>query len=116
MQLGLLKQSYNNWPDNTIVNITGYTADSGMNGKIRITYICKMPDGSELNINTRYISVMRKKQIQEEKTKCKQCIHAKPCLDANLSNSGSAILCRCKFFKYLKLLNENSCENFKQNN
>ena len=53
-----------------------------------------------------------KKLIREELT-CEDCCHSEKQMD-NISNDGKPILSKCKYKKYLTLLNWYKCNQFKQ--
>ena len=54
---------------------------------------------------------MRKKKIDQVRHYCRECAHSYDY--HSMSLSGNPILCRCKFHKFCKLLNWDSCEHFK---
>ena len=47
---------------------------------------------------------------------CRECSHCIPITDRNLSTDKKPILLRCRFNKYDRLLSEDNCEHFNQNN
>lgn len=54
---------------------------------------------------------MKRQKEKKEKHFCRECVHAKDLHSLNLK--GEPICCKCEFFKWSRLLNWDSCNNFK---